>query len=181
MIIAFCILKITTDRLSRVMNSMNGRKAAEELYKQSFRLTTDCIMKEKILIGGISGSLRTNSVNTHVLNHLGRICGPDIALSQFTDIDKLPFFNPDKDTQLPIESVSSLNSFIESADVVIFCTPEYAFGVPGVLKNALDWLVSSGVIYQKPVGTISASPGPGGGDKAHMFLRLTLSAWEVYP
>jgi chromate reductase len=56
------------------------------------------------------------------------------------------------------------------------CSPEYAFGVPGVLKNALDWTVSSGEFSGKPVVAISASPLWSGGDKAHASLLLTLTA-----
>ncbi|WP_315817616.1 NAD(P)H-dependent oxidoreductase [Paraflavitalea speifideaquila] len=62
---------------------------------------------------------------------------------------------------------------------MVICTPEYAFGVPGVLKNALDWLVSSGELNEKPVATISASPLYRGGDRAHASLVLTLQALGV--
>jgi NAD(P)H-dependent FMN reductase len=62
------------------------------------------------------------------------------------------------------------------ADGVLICTPEYAFGIPGVLKNALDWTVSSGELNEKPVAAISASPLYTGGEKALASLRLTLSA-----
>jgi chromate reductase, NAD(P)H dehydrogenase (quinone) len=58
--------------------------------------------------------------------------------------------------------------------LVIFCTPEYAHGVPGVLKNALDWIVSSGEFMYKPTAVISASPSPDGGDKANASLVQTL-------
>ncbi|WP_370512658.1 NADPH-dependent FMN reductase [Chitinophaga sp. CF418] len=63
---------------------------------------------------------------------------------------------------------------IRAVDAVIFSTPEYAFGIPGVLKNALDWLVSSGEFTHKPTGVISASPLATGGDKAHASLVQTL-------
>lgn len=53
---------------------------------------------------------------------------------------------------------------------------EDAFGVTGLLKNAIDWTVSSGEFYRKPVVVISASPSPTGGDKAHASLLLTLTA-----
>jgi chromate reductase len=55
-------------------------------------------------------------------------------------------------------------------DAVLICTPEYAFGVPGTLKNALDWTVSSGELVNKPLALITASTG---GDKAHAaFLQI---------
>ncbi len=69
-----------------------------------------------------------------------------------------------------------MRKLLKAADGVLICTPEYAFGVPGSLKNALDWTVSSGEFYRKPVVAISASPSPTGGDKAHASLLLTLMA-----
>jgi NAD(P)H-dependent FMN reductase len=69
-----------------------------------------------------------------------------------------------------------MRKLLNAADGVLICTPEYAFGVPGSLKNALDWTVSSGEFYRKPVVAISASPSPTGGDKAHASLLLTLMA-----
>lgn len=59
-------------------------------------------------------------------------------------------------------------------DGVLICTPEYGNGVPGALKNALDWLVSSGEFVNKPTAVISASPSPMGGHLAHASLLLTL-------
>ena len=69
-----------------------------------------------------------------------------------------------------------MRKLIAEADGVVISTPEYAFGVPGVLKNALDWLVSSGELNEKPVFSISASPLNTGGEKALASLLLTLTA-----
>ena len=66
-----------------------------------------------------------------------------------------------------------------SADGVFICTPEYAYGIPGSLKNALDWLVFSGELWRKPAAVISASPSARGGQHAHAALVLTLSALEA--
>jgi NAD(P)H-dependent FMN reductase len=88
----------------------------------------------------------------------------------------LPHFSPDLDGDDPPAPVSNLRKLLQSVDGVLICTPEYAFGVPGSLKNALDWTVSSGEFYRKPVVVISASPSPTGGDKAHASLLLTLTA-----
>lgn len=68
---------------------------------------------------------------------------------------------------------------LQAADGVVICTPEYAFGMPGSLKNALDWLVSSGELWRKPVVALSASPSATGGEKAHAALLLTLTALEA--
>lgn len=124
----------------------------------------------------ISGSLRATSFNTTILNVVGRLLPADVQYTQFDGIGELPHFNPDIDKGDPIPAVQRLRNEVEAAALVIFCTPEYAFGVPGVLKNALDWLVSSGELNEKPVGTISASPMYRGGDRAHASLSLTLEA-----
>jgi len=88
----------------------------------------------------------------------------------------LPHFNPDLDGDDAPAPVAHLRGLLQATDGVLICTPEYAFGVPGALKNALDWTVSSGEFAGKPVAAISASPGYMGGDKAHASLLLTLTA-----
>jgi len=76
-------------------------------------------------------------------------------------------------------SVIHLRGLLRAADGVLICTPEYAFGAPGSLKNALDWTVSTGDLNEKPVAALSASPLYAGGDKAHASLLLTLTALGV--
>jgi NAD(P)H-dependent FMN reductase len=71
------------------------------------------------------------------------------------------------------EPVNKFRQLIQEADGVFICTPEYAFGVPGALKNALDWTVSSGDFYNKPTALVTASSS---GDKAHASLLQTLTA-----
>ncbi|MCC5645875.1 NAD(P)H-dependent oxidoreductase [Nostoc sp. CHAB 5824] len=77
--------------------------------------------------------------------------------------------------RLPIV-VKDWCTLLEKSDGVLISTPEYAYGMPGVLKNALDWIVPSGELIDKPVATISASPSELGGSKAHASLMLTLTA-----
>ncbi len=88
----------------------------------------------------------------------------------------LPLFSPDADTDSPALPVADLRDCIKTANAVIICTPEYAYGMPGALKNALDWLVSSGNLYSKPVAALSASPSQRGGDRALIWLLQTLTA-----
>ena len=94
----------------------------------------------------------------------------------YDGLGDLPHFTPDLDGDAPPAPVVRWRELLKSADGVIICTPEYAFGVPGVLKNALDWVVSSGEFYEKPAAVISASPMLTGGDKAHASLMLTFQA-----
>lgn len=94
----------------------------------------------------------------------------------YEGLGDLPHFTPDLDNEASPAPVVRWRELLQSADGVIICTPEYAFGVPGVLKNALDWVVSSGEFYEKPTAVISASPLMSGGDKAHTLLMLTFQA-----
>jgi NAD(P)H-dependent FMN reductase len=124
----------------------------------------------------VSGSIKQSSSNTAILRAIEKMALKNCEFVLYECIGELPFFNPDHDNNGVDASVATFRVLLKAADCVIICTPEYAFGIPGVLKNALDWLVSSGELYQKNVITISASPGPLGGDKAHDSLLLTLSA-----
>jgi NAD(P)H-dependent FMN reductase len=88
----------------------------------------------------------------------------------YDGIGSLPHFNDSKE---PAQEVIGFRKLLAEADGVLICTPEYAFGVPGVLKNALDWTVSSGELANKPVSVITAATS---GEKAHASLLLTLTA-----
>lgn len=129
-----------------------------------------------ISILGISGSLRSSSSNTALLRACAAIAPAGVKITIYEGLDKLPYFSPELDTEgsSPVDTVLSLRNQVRAADAVLFSTPEYAFGIPGVLKNALDWLVSSGEFTHKPTGVISASPLATGGDKAHASLMQTL-------
>lgn len=129
-----------------------------------------------VYILGISGSLRSQSSNTVLLHALTALLPPNAYLEVYDALDRLPYFNPDIDTGQELKEVEGFRQKLRLADAVVFSTPEYAFGVPGVLKNALDWLVSSGEMNEKPVAAFSASPLYGGGDKALNSLLLTLTA-----
>ena len=129
-----------------------------------------------IYILGISGSLRSQSSNTVLLHALSILLPEDAYLELYDQLDSLPHFNPDIDQEDKLASINDFRQKLKAADAVVISTPEYAFGVPGVLKNALDWVVSSGEMNEKPVVAISASPLYGGGDKALNSLLLTLTA-----
>ena len=88
------------------------------------------------------------------------------------DIGLLPHFNPDLDTESPPLEVSAFREALRTSDAVIFSTPEYVHSLPGALKDALDWLVSSAELYEKPVSLLNASPN--GGQRGQEALRYTL-------
>ncbi|MBO0952194.1 NADPH-dependent FMN reductase [Fibrella forsythiae] len=125
---------------------------------------------------GISGSLRAGSTNTQLLRAVGRLLPAPAQLTIFDGLDELPHFSPERDNDNVPESVRALREAIGQSQGVIICTPEYAFGIPGLLKNALDWCVSTALFDRKPMAAISASPSYMGGERAMASLLPTLTA-----
>jgi chromate reductase, NAD(P)H dehydrogenase (quinone) len=124
----------------------------------------------------ISGSLRASSTNTMLVRLIARLAPENIEITLYEGLADLPHFTPDLEGDNTPAAVRSLRKQLETADGVLICTPEYAFGIPGTLKNALDWSVSSGEFSGTPVAAISTSSLWSGGDKAHASLLLTLAA-----
>jgi len=106
----------------------------------------------------ISGSLRSASSNTAVLQAIAALAPTEVQVVLYSGLSELPSFNPDLDTATPPPAVSEFREQLLASDGVLISSPEYAHGVPGTLKNALDWLVRSGELYEKPVALINASP-----------------------
>jgi len=123
----------------------------------------------------ICGSLRTASLNAMLIRALSRLATPDIHIHIYEGMATLPLFNPDLDLNPPA-SVLSLKEQISSADIVLIASPEYAHGMTGVIKNALDWTVSSEVFVYKPVVVLNASPRARHADAA---LREVLSVMSA--
>lgn len=107
---------------------------------------------------GISGSLRSDSVSTAMLKTAATLTPRCVKLMIYDGIAHLPHFNPELDKKPVAPTVSDFRAQLNSSAGVVISTPEYAHGVPGTLKNALDWLVASGELYEKPVALFSASP-----------------------
>jgi chromate reductase, NAD(P)H dehydrogenase (quinone) len=91
----------------------------------------------------ISGCLRRASTNTAALEALSRLAPAGVEVTLYRQIGALPHFNPDDDGETPPRAVVSLRELVGSSDGLLIAAPEYAHGVPGALKNALDWLVAS--------------------------------------
>ncbi|QQD81236.1 NAD(P)H-dependent oxidoreductase [Bacillus siamensis] len=131
-------------------------------------------------IGLICGSLRKNSYNRAIAQSL--IDLDHSAQFRWIEIDRLPFFNEDLEMAGAPESVTSFRADIQDVDGVIIVSPEYNSGMPGVLKNALDWASrprTSSVFNRKPVGLIGATPGGFGTAFAQMQTREVLEAMQV--
>lgn len=124
----------------------------------------------------ISGSLRSGSVNASVVRAVVALAPEWMTVSVFAGLADLPPFNPDHDLDPPHAAVATFRAALSVSDVVLICTPEYAHGVPGVLKNALDWVVGSGELIDKPVVLINASPRA---THAYASLRETLTVMSA--
>ncbi|HWA61349.1 MAG TPA: NADPH-dependent FMN reductase [Caulobacteraceae bacterium] len=106
----------------------------------------------------ISGSLRAVSSNTAALEALRLLAPAGVEVVLYRRLADLPHFNPDLDGEPPPEPVADLRREIGLCDGLVICSPEYAHGVAGTMKNALDWLVPSLEFPEKPVALINASP-----------------------
>jgi len=107
------------------------------------------------------------------------LVSPEIEIEIYDGLASLPHFSPELDIDPAPDEVSRLRSCLLSSDAVFISTPEYAFGVPGSLKNALDWVVSSGEFAGKPTAAVSASPLESGGAKALVSLVQTLKVMSA--
>jgi NAD(P)H-dependent FMN reductase len=126
-------------------------------------------------ITALCGSLRAASMNAALLRATARIASPGIQVRIFDGLALLPLFNPDLETRAP-EPVLALRESIESCDAVLIASPEYAHGVTGALKNALDWLVSFEGFVGKPVAIFNASPRSVHADASLREILVTMSA-----
>ena len=119
----------------------------------------------------IVGSTRSHSTNEAILRSIAIAYKKVLDVQVYTAIADLPHFNPDNDKEGAPAAVKTFREQIEKADGVIICTPEYVFSLPGVLKNAIEWTVSTTVFSEKPTAVIVAS---GLGEKAYESLLLIL-------
>jgi chromate reductase, NAD(P)H dehydrogenase (quinone) len=110
-----------------------------------------------IRVFAISGSLRNGSSNTALVNAAAALAPVGVHVSVFRGLAGIPPFNPDVDTAQAPAAVVELRAALAASDAVLISSPEYAHGVSGVLKNALDWLVGSGELIDKPIALINAS------------------------
>ena len=134
---------------------------------------------------GISGSIREKSLNTFLLKAAADLV-PDEIEFEVVKINAIPLYNEDIDNEdKPITITEYLNK-INEADVILFTTPEYNYGMSGVLKNAIDWAsrpAFDSPLLNKPYGILSASKSPVGGARAQADLKNVLSSTlsVIYP
>jgi chromate reductase, NAD(P)H dehydrogenase (quinone) len=106
----------------------------------------------------LTGSLRAASLNTMLLRAVQRLAPTDIRVELYRGLGELPPFNPDVEAHGAPRAVGELRSRIISSHALLIASPEYAHGVSGVIKNALDWMVGNESFVGKPVGLLNTSP-----------------------
>jgi chromate reductase, NAD(P)H dehydrogenase (quinone) len=137
-------------------------------------------MSDPVTILLVSGSTRAASGNTAALRTAAAVAPADIRTELHLELAELPAFNPELDVEPLPPLVARLRARIAAADVVLFCTPEYAGALPGSFKNLLDWTVGGGEMYRKPVAWLNVAPeGRGNGASAELAVVLGYLGTEV--
>lgn len=134
-------------------------------------------MTETVKLLGLSGSLRAASANTAVLRTMQESLREPVSMRLFP-LDPIPPYNQDLDGPDAPAAVRDLKAAIQEADGVVIASPEYNFGMSGVLKNALDWAsrpAFASPFKDKPVLIVTSSPAFTGGVRAQAQVRETLS------
>lgn len=134
---------------------------------------------------GLSGSLRKGSFNTALL-HVAAEVAPSGCTVRVESIRDIPLYDADLEAAAPPGAVTDLQAKIDAADGLLLVSPEYNNSIPGVFKNAIDWVSSfpSGgdkIFRGLPVGLIGASPGPFGTVGAQTAWLPVFRALSVKP
>jgi chromate reductase len=127
-----------------------------------------------VKVCGIAGSLRRSSYNRSLLQAAVKLAPARMSIVIFDRIGDIPLYNADVEARDDPEAVVALKSAIREADALLIATPEYNYGVPGVLKNVIDWASrppSDSVLAGKPTVLLGASPGRTGTARAQLALR----------
>lgn len=126
----------------------------------------------------IAGSLRAASINAALCRAAVRLAPPGTRVTVFAGLGDLPLFNPDLEARVPL-AVQALREAVGRSHALLIASPEYAHGISGPMKNALDWLVSFEGTVGKPVALFNASPRAHHADEALREVLLTMSARVV--
>jgi chromate reductase len=127
-----------------------------------------------IRVLAIPGSLRQGSFNRALLRAARELAPPDLEIAVFERLGELPLYDADVEARGDPEPVAALKRAIHEADALLIATPEYNYGIPGVLKNALDWASrppQQSVLHDKPTAIMGASIGSTGTARAQLALR----------
>jgi chromate reductase, NAD(P)H dehydrogenase (quinone) len=136
----------------------------------------------KLRVLALAGSLRRDSINRKLLHAASKCAPSNVLVMVYDELGALPMFNEDLEADGGPAVVQHLRDAVRRADAVILATPEYNHSMPGVLKNAIDWLSRSSpdeVLVGKPVLAMGASTGPWGTRLAQAALRQVLFATQA--
>lgn len=131
---------------------------------------------------GVAGSLRLGSLNRALLRAATKLAPAGLTITTF-DLADVPLYNGDVEAAGDPSGVAAFKDAIRAADAVLFVTPEYNHGVPGVMKNAVDWAsrpARNAALNGKPVGIIGASPGQTGTARGQSQLRQAFEFTNSY-
>jgi len=131
---------------------------------------------------GIAGSLRKASFNRALLRAAQELAPKEMEITVF-DLAPIPAYNEDVEKQGEPGPVAALKDAIRAADALLFVSPEYNYGIPGVLNNAIDWASrppGNSPLNGKPAAIMGASQGTGGTIRMQMALRQTFLFTETY-
>ena len=123
---------------------------------------------------GLAGSLRRGSYNRALLRATASLAPEGFEIVVFDRLGEIPLYNADVEVEGDPESVTAFKGAIRAADAPLVVTPEYNYGVPGVLKNAIDWASrppGASVLEGKPTALMGATPGRGGTARSQLALR----------
>lgn len=141
-------------------------------------------MSSNLRILAIAGSLRRNSFNRRLLEAAAANAPAGMTVSVYDDLGSIPMFNEDLEAETDggPSAVRELRALVAAADGLLIATPEYNQSMPGVLKNAIDWVSRAApdeVLAGKPVAILGATTGRWGTRLAQHALRQTLTATEA--
>jgi chromate reductase len=132
---------------------------------------------------GFAGSLRKGSLNRALLRAAVELAPAGMTIQTF-DLSEVPLYDGDVEAQGDPRPVAAFKEAIRAADALLVATPEYNYGVPGVLKNAIDWASrppAGSVLNDKPAAIMGASPGGFGTARAQLQLRQAFNFTRTLP
>jgi chromate reductase len=136
-----------------------------------------------IRVAGIVGSLREGSLNKGLLRAAVELAPSGMEIQIYTRLGDIPPYNDDVFQKGDPQPVADLRAFISGADAMLISTPEYNYGIPGVLKNAIDWVsrpAGKSPLNRKPAAIMGCSPGLGGTIRAQHAMRQSFVFTETH-
>lgn len=124
----------------------------------------------------VCGSLKAESANRRLLSVAAASAPPGVTVVLSDALRALPHFDPDLEAHGSHAAVARWRQEVGGADALLIASPEYAFSLPGVLKNGIDWLIGSGELERKVIAITAAVPGPGRGRRGLQAIHDTLAA-----